>query len=235
MITLRKKIIVAIDGFSSCGKSSYAKLLARELGYLYLDSGAMYRMVALFALRSGWINEKFIHTEMLVSNLDRIQIAFKINQGENQAYLNNELVEPEIRGAEVSAVVSEVSKIPEIRKRLVHLQQSMGNEKGIVMDGRDIGTVVFPNAEIKIFMTANASVRAKRRYDELIAKGIPANLEEIAGNISERDHLDMHRGISPLVQAKDAVVLDNSDMSFADQMDWFRKLLIQKKLIQEGS
>jgi cytidylate kinase len=234
MITLQKKITVAIDGFSSCGKSSYAKLIARELAYLYLDSGAMYRVVALFAIRSGWINEKVINTDMLISNLHRIHITFLKSDDEYQACLNEEPVEQEIRGAGVSTVVSEISKIPEVRKRLVQIQQTMGKEKGIVMDGRDIGTIVFPHAEVKIFMTANLDVRAQRRFDELRQKGIPARMEEITANIRERDHQDMNRSISPLIQASDAVVLDNSAMSITDQMEWFRLLLIQKKLIREG-
>jgi cytidylate kinase len=233
MITLRKKIIVAIDGYSSCGKSSFAKLLAHELNYLYLDSGAMYRTVTLFAMRSGWINEKFINANILIANLNRMNISFNMNNGDYQTYLNDEMVENEIRGIEVSAIVSEISKIPEIRKHLVQLQQKMGKEKGIVMDGRDIGSVVFPKAEIKIFMTARASVRAQRRFDELRIKGMHANLDEIAKNIGVRDDLDVHRKISPLVQAKDAVVLDNSNMTFEEQMEWFRHLLKQKNLIRE--
>jgi CMP/dCMP kinase len=234
MLTLKKKIIVAIDGYSSCGKSSFARLLAGELKYLYLDSGAMYRAVALYTRRSGWINEKGIDTDKLITNLEGLHIAFKSSGGENQTYLNNELVENEIRGVEVSAIVSGISKIPEVRKSLVRLQQKMGSEKGIVMDGRDIGTVVFPDAEIKIFMTADATVRAQRRFDELRMKGINASLEEITRNISERDYQDVHRAISPLAQAEDAVVLDNSKMNFDDQMEWFNQLLRQKDLILEA-
>jgi CMP/dCMP kinase len=233
MLILKKKIIIAIDGYSSCGKSSFARLLAAELNYLYLDSGAMYRAVALYAWRSGWINEKGIDTDKLIADLDRLHIAFKSSGGENQTYLNNELVENEIRGVEVSTIVSEISKIPEVRKSLVQLQQKMGNERGIVMDGRDIGTVVFPDAEIKIFMTADATARAQRRFDELRTKGITASLEEITRNISERDYQDVHRTISPLTMAEDAVVLDNSKMNFDDQMEWFKQLLEQKNLIRE--
>jgi cytidylate kinase len=233
MITLRKKIIVAVDGYSSCGKSSFAKLIARVLDYLYLDSGAMYRAVTLYALRHGWINDKIINANMLIANLKHVTISFKINKGENQTYLNDEQVEQDIRGVEVSSVVSEISKIPEVRKHLVQLQQKIGKNKGIVMDGRDIGTVVFPAAEVKIFMTANAAVRAKRRYDELKAKGLGASIDEIAKNIGERDYQDIHRKVSPLVQAKDAVVLDNSTMTFEDQMTWFRQLLKQRNLIPE--
>ncbi len=233
MIKLRNKIIIAIDGYSSCGKSSFAKRIARELNYLYLDSGAMYRMVALYALQSGYVNENYLHKEQLLKQLDRIHISFKIVHGENLAFLNNINVEKEIRGVEVSSVVSQISKIPEVRKRLVKLQQELGKEKGIVMDGRDIGTVVFPKAEIKIFMTAEPAIRAKRRFDELNMKGIPASMEEIERNINDRDYQDMNRGISPLTKATDAVLLDNSYMNFEDQMKWFHELLHRKKLIAE--
>jgi CMP/dCMP kinase len=234
MIILRKKIIIAIDGYSSCGKSSFAKRIARELNYLYLDSGAMYRSVALYALRAGWVNDRKVNVTQLIANLQNIQITFMNQGGENLTFLNNENVEKEIRGVEVSDFVSEVSKIPEVRNRLVNLQREMGKGKGIVMDGRDIGTVVFSNAEIKLFMTADADVRARRRFDELQMKGISASLEEIIKNISERDYQDINRGISPLTKASDAILLDNSYMSFEEQMEWFKKLLQVKNLIQEG-
>jgi CMP/dCMP kinase len=233
MIHLRRNIIIAIDGYSSCGKSSFAKRIARELGYLYLDSGAMYRSVALFALRAGWISNKKVDTKLLVDNLHNIQISFRNLEGENITFLNGENVEYEIRGAEVSANVSEISKIPEVRRRLVLLQQNLGQYKGIVMDGRDIGTVVFPSAEIKLFMTADPAVRAKRRFDELNMKGISASLDEIAQNIRERDYQDINRGISPLTKASDAILLDNSYMTFEEQMDWFEQVLRKKDLLEE--
>lgn len=231
MILLKEKIIVAIDGYSSCGKSSYAKLIARELNYLYLDSGAMYRAVALYGIRKQWIRDNMISEKELANDLDNIRISFANVTGDHITYLNDENVEHFIRGAEVSSVVSAVSKIPSVRKHLVMIQQEMGINKGIVMDGRDIGTVVFPQAEIKIFMKADVKVRAKRRYDELIEKGIEADLEAIRKNIEERDHLDTHRSVSPLRQADDALVLDNSNMTFTDQMDWFNSILLEKNLI----
>lgn len=233
MIRLRKKIIIAIDGYSSCGKSSYAKLIAHELEYLYLDSGAMYRAVALFGLRKELIRGNEILESDLINSLSNIRIRFANETGGNTTYLNNENIERQIRGAEVSSIVSSVSKISAIRKHLVILQQQMGKDKGIVMDGRDIGTVVFPDAEIKIFMRANPEVRAKRRYDELKEKGMEANLEEIKNNIEERDYLDIHRNISPLRQADDALTLDNSNMTFTEQMDWFKSILIERDLIED--
>jgi cytidylate kinase len=231
MIRLKKKIIVAIDGYSSCGKSSFAKLIARNLGYLYLDSGAMYRAVALHALHNNAINDQKVIKSHLLKILGDIRISFRIVENENHTFLNGEDVEKKIRGVEVSSVVSFISKIPEIRQRLVRLQQQMGRERGIVMDGRDIGTIVFPDAEIKIFMTARIEVRARRRYDELKTKRIEAGMEEIKNNITDRDHQDMHRKVSPLRQAEDAVVLDNSDMTFDEQMEWFLELLRKRSLL----
>ncbi len=231
MIALQKKIIVAVDGFSSCGKSSYSKLIAKELQYVYLDSGAMYRAVALYALRKGWVHADTVLAEVIVLHLQDIEISFRLMDGENTTFLNGENIENEIRGVGVSSVVSKVSKIPEVRSYLVALQQKMGKVKGIVMDGRDIGTVVFPEAELKIYMQADAAVRAKRRYDELQAKGMPASLEEITQNINDRDHLDINRSVSPLVKADDALVLDNSYMTFEEQMGWFRNVLKVKGLL----
>jgi cytidylate kinase len=233
MTKLPKKIIVAVDGYSSCGKSSFAKLIAKDLKYLYLDSGAMYRSIALHSLRSKLIEEFKIDIPGLVKSLPKINISFKNENGENQTFLNGENIEREIRGVQVSSVVSEISKIPEVRCHLVSLQQEMGKNKGIVMDGRDIGTVVFPDAEIKIFMKAKTKVRAQRRYDELQQKGIPASFEEITKNINERDYLDINRQISPLTQARDAIVLDNSYMSFEEQMIWFHQLLIKKGFMKK--
>jgi CMP/dCMP kinase len=233
MISLLKKIIVAVDGYSSCGKSSFAKLIARYLSYLYIDSGAMYRAVALYALRNRLIKNNEIDTISLVGHLPDILISFKTLNDENTTHLNDENIEKEIRGAEVSSVVSPVSKIPEVRHYLVKLQQSYGQQKGIVMDGRDIGTVVFPDAEIKIFMKADPSIRAMRRYDELKMKGIDADLDKITANIMDRDFQDTNRKISPLAQAADAELLDNSHMTFDDQMVWFTSLLIRKGFLQK--
>ncbi|MBN1599886.1 MAG: (d)CMP kinase [Bacteroidales bacterium] len=231
MYKLTRKIIVAVDGFSSCGKSSFAKLIAEALDYLYLDSGAMYRAVALFTIRNNMVKDESIDTDKLVKKLSGISINFKKEHKQLITLLNDMNVEKEIRGATVAGIVSQVSKIPEVRGFLVEKQREMGINKGIVMDGRDIGTVVFPNADVKIFMKADVSVRAKRRYDELIEKGIEANFQEIKANIEERDFLDLNREISPLRQAPDAYVLDNSTMTFDDQMEWFEDILKEKLLL----
>lgn len=232
MKQLKEKIIIAIDGYSSCGKSSFAKLIADDLGYLYIDSGAMYRAVTLFALRQKLISEDIVNAERLIRNLHQINISFVTNKEENYTILNDENIENKIRNIEVSSVVSEISKIPEVRERLVQIQREIGKEKGIVMDGRDIGTVVFPEAEMKIFMTADIRIRAKRRYDELKAKGIPESLEEIESNIKDRDYKDMNREISPLRKAEDALVLDNSNMTIEEQMLWIKKELSTKGLLK---
>jgi len=231
MILLKKKIIIAIDGYSSCGKSSFAKLIASDLDYIHLDSGAMYRAVALFAFRKGLTEEKQFNEAEFKNSLSDINISFKNTHGENHTFLNDEDVEKEIREVEVSAAASTISKIREVREHLVRMQQEMGKYKEIVMDGRDIGTVVFPDAEVKIFMTADMNIRAKRRYEELKAKGISGSFEEISENIELRDNQDTQREISPLRQAEDAVVLDNSSMSFDEQMVWFRHLLEKKNLL----
>ncbi len=233
MISLKKKIIVAIDGYSSCGKSSFAKLIAYDLGYLYLDSGSMYRAVALFALNKGYIEKKQINQAELIKSLPEIHISFNHKKGDNHILLNDKNIESEIRSVEVSSMASTISKIAEVRSLLVRMQQDMGKEKGMVMDGRDIGTVVFPNAEIKIFMTADMNVRAKRRYDELISKGIPVSFEEVLEDIKTRDNQDKNREISPLRQAEDATLLDNSYMTFDDQMNWFHQLLTDRKLLAQ--
>ena len=232
MIQLKEKIIIAIDGYSSCGKSSFAKLIAGELGYLYIDSGAMYRAVALFALQNELFSEEIIVKERLIKILNEINISFTTNEKGNYTMLNDINVESEIRNIEVSSVVSEISKIPEVRERLVQIQRKTGEKREVVMDGRDIGTVVFPNAEMKIFMTADINIRAKRRFDELKTKGIPASIEEIESNIRDRDHKDMNREISPLRKAKDALVLDNSNITFDEQMYWFREELANKDLLK---
>ena len=235
MISLKHKIVVTIDGYSSCGKSSFAKLIAVELNYVYVDSGAMYRAVALYAIRKELVNENKINIDKLSAHLPEIQIRFITHKAENYTFLNSENVEKEIRTIEVSSVASEISKIAQIREHLVQMQQYMGKKKGIVMDGRDIGTVVFPKAEVKIFMKADITVCAKRRYTELKVKGIHASLDEISRNIKERDEQDSNREISPLRQAEDAVVLDNSHMTFDEQMIWFRQLLFQKNLLAPTS
>lgn len=222
-----KKIIIAIDGYSSCGKSTMAKDLARRLGYVYVDTGAMYRCVALYAMRHSMIGQEGVDEVALKKAMPDIEITFKFNQttGRPDAYLCGELVEHEIRSLEVSQNVSKVAAIDFVRSALVTQQQKMGEAKGIVMDGRDIGTTVFPNAEVKIFVTASASVRAKRRYDELKAKGMAADYEEILKNVEERDYIDTHRKVSPLRKADDAIVLDNSRMTIDQQNEWLKNIL----------
>lgn len=218
-----KKITIAIDGFSSCGKSTMAKDLAKRIGYIYVDTGAMYRSVTLFALRNGLFNEDdSINVDELEKRMDEINISFKLNEetGKPDTYLNGELVEKEIRSMEVSNRVSPIAAIPFVRTAMVAQQQKMGKEKGIVMDGRDIGTVVFPDAELKVFVTASAEVRAQRRFDELKGKGMEADFDEILKNVQERDYVDSHREVSPLKQADDAIVLDNSYMTIDEQNKW---------------
>ncbi|PJE98836.1 (d)CMP kinase [Prevotella intermedia] len=218
-----KKITIAIDGFSSCGKSTMAKDLARELGYVYVDTGAMYRCVTLYALRHGLFRaDGTINLPQLEAEIPNINISFKLNKetGRPDTYLNNENVESEIRTMEVSSRVSPIAAVPFVRAALVAQQQKMGEDKGIVMDGRDVGTVVFPNAELKIFVTASAEVRAQRRYDELKAKGMEADFEEILENVKQRDYIDSHREVSPMRKADDAIELDNSYISIAEQKQW---------------
>ena len=217
-----KKIVIAIDGFSSCGKSTFAKAIAARLGYIFIDTGAMYRAVTLYALEQGAIRSGIVHEEEVVRLLGDISISFRFNpeRGASDIYVNGDYVEGKIRTIEVSNCVSAVSAIAEVRHKLVAMQQEMGRRRGVVMAGRDIGTVVFPDAELKIFMTADPHVRARRRYDELTAKGDNVSLEEIEQNVRDRDYQDMHRAISPLKQADDAIVLDNSAMSVDEQMEW---------------
>lgn len=218
-----RKITIAIDGYSSCGKSTMAKDLAREIGYIYVDTGAMYRSVTLFAMRNSLFDEDgSIKTDELKDRMNEINISFKLNSetGRPDTYLNGELVEKEIRTMEVSANVSKIAALPFVREALVAQQQAMGKEKGIIMDGRDIGTVVFPDAELKIFVTASAEVRAQRRYDELKAKGMPADFDDILKNVKERDYIDSHRETSPLRMADDALELDNSHMTIEEQKAW---------------
>ena len=218
-----KKIIIAIDGFSSCGKSTMAKDLAHELGYIYVDTGAMYRCVALYALQHKlFLKDGKINIPELEAAMPNINISFKLNKetGRPDTYLNNENVENKIRTMEVSSHVSSIAAIPFVREALVAQQQKMGKDKGIVMDGRDIGTVVFPNAELKIFVTASPEVRAQRRYDELMEKGMEADYNEILENVKQRDYIDSHRDVSPLRKADDAIELDNSNISIEEQKQW---------------
>ncbi|MBR1399994.1 MAG: (d)CMP kinase [Prevotella sp.] len=227
-----KKITIAIDGFSSCGKSTMAKDLARKVGYIYVDTGAMYRSVTLFALRNGLFREdESINEEELKARMSEIKISFKLNKdtGKPDTYLNDELVEQDIRTMEVSNRVSPIAALPFVREEMVAQQQRMGREKGIVMDGRDIGTVVFPNAELKIFVTASAEVRAQRRYDELKGKGLEANYEEILRNVEERDYIDSHREVSPLRKADDALELDNSNMTIDEQNAWLMERFLEAR------
>lgn len=218
-----KKIIIAIDGFSSCGKSTMAKDLAREVGYIYVDTGAMYRAVTLFAMRNDVFDaNENIDEARLKALLPDVKLTFQLNNETKlpEVCLNGECVERDIRTLEVSQHVSPIAALPFVREKLVEQQQAMGKEKGIVMDGRDIGTVVFPNAELKIFVTASAEIRAQRRFKELEAKGMPADFDEILQNVEQRDYIDTHRETSPLRQADDALVLDNSHLTIADQKVW---------------
>lgn len=218
-----KKITIAIDGHSSCGKSTMAKELARQLGYVYVDTGAMYRTVTLFAMRHNlFLADGEVDTDALRKCMPEIEVSFKFNEetGRPDAYLNGECVEKVIRSIEVSNHVSKVAAIPFVREAMVDQQRRMGAEKGIVMDGRDIGTTVFPDAELKIFVTASSKVRAQRRYDELKEKGMPADFDEILKNVEERDYIDSHREVSPLRQAPDALLLDNSEMTIPEQNAW---------------
>ncbi len=218
-----KKITIAIDGHSSCGKSTMAKELARKLGYIYVDTGAMYRTVTLYAMHNNLFDSQGeVLTDELQKQMGNIKVSFCINKetGRPDACLNDECVENIIRSIEVSNHVSKIAAIPFVREALVDQQRRMGAEKGIVMDGRDIGTTVFPDAELKIFVTASAKVRAQRRYDELQQKGMPADFDEILKNVEERDYIDSHREVSPLRQAEDAILLDNSDMTIPQQNEW---------------
>ena len=218
-----KKITIAIDGHSSCGKSTMAKDLAKRIGYIYVDTGAMYRSVTLYALRNRLFNANgTIKEEELKAQMGNIKISFKLNKatGRPDTYLNGENVENQIRTMEVSSHVSVIAALPFVRAALVEQQQQMGAEKGIVMDGRDIGTVVFPHAELKVFVTASPEVRAQRRYDELKAKGMEANFDDILKNVQERDYIDSHRATSPLRKAEGAIELDNSNITIEQQQQW---------------
>ena len=225
MSDTKRKIIIAVDGFSSCGKSTFAKAIAARLGYIFIDTGAMYRAVTLYALEHGAIRSGIVDEEAVAGLLDEVAITFRFNpsRGASDIYVNGDLVEGKIRTIEVSNCVSQVSAIPDVRRKLVAMQQEMGRRRGVVMDGRDIGTVVFPDADLKLFMTADPAVRARPRYDELTAKGQQVTLDEIERNVRERDAADMSRAISPLRQADDAIVLDNSRMTVDEQMEWFMR------------
>ena len=220
-----KKITIAIDGYSSCGKSTMAKDLAREIGYIYIDSGAMYRAVTLYCLDNGIFTEASIDVERLKTEILNLSISFQLNPETQRPItcLNGVNVEDRIRTMEVSSHVSPIAALGFVREALVKQQQEMGKAKGIVMDGRDIGTVVFPDAELKIFVTASAEIRAQRRYDELRAKGQEASYEEILANVKERDHIDMNREVSPLRQATDAILLDNSQLTIEEQKLWLQE------------
>ena len=225
------KITIAIDGFSSTGKSTLAKQLAAALGYVYVDSGAMYRAVALFAMQNGYIDQDFLDKETLIASLPFIHLQFKFNpdMGFAEMYLNETNVEQEIRTIQVSNFVSKVAEISEVRAKLVEQQQQMGKDKGVVMDGRDIATVVFPDAELKIFMTASAQTRAQRRFEELCQKGDVVSFEEVLKNVVERDYIDTHRADSPLAKANNAIEIDNSHLSREEQFEKVLALVSQLK------
>lgn len=230
-----KKIVIAIDGYSSCGKSTMAKNLARRLGYVYVDTGAMYRAVTLYALRHQLFKaDGEVDAASLQRAMPDIRISFQFNAqtGKPDTYLNDELVEQEIRTMQVSEKVSKIAALPFVRTALVAQQQRMGVDKGIVMDGRDIGTVVFPHAELKVFVTASAEVRAQRRYDELQLKGMPARYDDILKNVQERDYIDSHREVSPLRKAEDAIELDNSNLTIDEQQEWLLRQV--DKVLQQG-
>ena len=224
---MRKKLIIAIDGYSSCGKSTFARSIAKKLNYIFLDSGAMYRAVTLYSMRRGFIGKNGLNTDAVISELNDINISFIFNSvtNEYETFLNSENVEAEIRTLEVTSYVSKISQIAEVRSRMVELQRQIGVSKGVVMDGRDIGTVVFPDADIKIFMTASADIRTQRRFDELKEKGIVSDFEELRNSIVARDIADENRDISPLRRADDAIVLDNSKMTVEEQMIWVKQII----------
>lgn len=229
------RIIVAIDGYSSCGKSTLARALAARLGYAYVDSGAMYRCVALYALQQGAIKDKQFVPESIIRLLPEVHISFKFNSHTkaSDTYLNDVNVERQIRSLEVAEIVSKVSAIKEVRKHMVALQRKLGKKKGIVMDGRDIGSNVFPKAELKIFMTADTDVRVQRRLDELHSKGMHVTAAEVKENLLQRDHEDTHRKENPLIKAEDAVELDNSDLNKEEQLDYVAKLISDLALTRD--
>ncbi|MBD0832805.1 (d)CMP kinase [Aestuariibaculum sediminum] len=227
---MTNKITIAIDGFSSTGKSTVAKQLAKHLGYVYVDTGAMYRAVTYFAMEQGFVSSEIFNKSDLIAKLPEINISFKFNQqlGFAEVYLNNENIEKAIRSLDVSNLVSKVAAVSEVRKKLVEQQQKLGKDKGVVMDGRDIGTVVFPDAELKLFMTASAETRAERRFKELIGRGDNVSYQAVLKNVQERDYIDTHREDSPLVKAHDAIEIDNSNMSLEEQFQVILKLVNNK-------
>ncbi len=220
---MRTKITIAIDGYSACGKSTLAKSLAKALDYSFIDSGAMYRGAALFFQRLGYVSEKHIERKAIEYTIKDLELSFKIDNAKNCLYLRNENIEDEIRQAHVANIVSKVATIKAVRIALVKQQQKMGENGGIVMDGRDIGSVVFPNAQLKLFVTASLEIRAQRRFTELQEKGIPQSLDEVMSNLTKRDHVDSTREESPLIQVKDALVLDNSSLTKKEQLEWVLK------------
>jgi len=228
---MEKRLIIAIDGYSSCGKSTFARMIAKELSYIYIDSGAMYRAVTLFCMKRNYINNHGINIPAILSELKDIHVDFVFSPDidEYETILNSENVEKEIRSMEVTAHVSRISQIAEVRTRMVELQRQIGILKGIVMDGRDIGTVVFPDADIKIFMTASIDIRAGRRYNQLLEKDVNIEFEEIKRTIIARDIADENRDISPLRRADDAIILDNSRMTVDEQMLWIKNIIARKK------
>ena len=226
-----KKITIAIDGHSSCGKSTMAKALARRIGYVYVDTGAMYRAVTLYALRHGMIDaEGRVDEQTLEASMDQVKVSFTLNAETRipETCLNGENVEHDIRGMEVSAHVSAIAALPFVRRVMEAQQKAMGRDKGIVMDGRDVGTVLFPDAELKIFVTATAEVRARRRYNELKAKGMDADYDEILKNVQQRDYIDSHREVSPLRKADDALELDNSNITLQQQDEWLMQRYLER-------
>ncbi len=228
---MEKKLIIAIDGYASCGKSTFARLIATDLNYIYIDSGAMYRAVTLYCMRRNYISITGVNTSSIIGELKDINIDFSYNAviNEYETFLNSENVENEIRSMAVTSHVSRISQIPEVRSRMVELQREIGASKGIVMDGRDIGTVVFPDADIKIFMTASVEIRSKRRFNELTNKGVNIAFEEIKRTIIARDIADENRDISPLRRADDAIILDNSRMTVDEQMVWIKEIIQRKR------
>jgi CMP/dCMP kinase len=231
MINMDKRLIIAIDGYSSCGKSTFARLIAKELSYIFIDSGAMYRAVTLYCMRKNYISIASLNTSGIISELKDIHIDFVYNPdiNEYETFLNSENVEKQIRSMEVTGYVSRISQIHEVRARMVELQRQIGVSKGIVMDGRDIGTVVFPDADLKIFMTASVDIRAKRRHNELKSRGVNIDFEEIKRTIIARDIADENRDISPLRRADDAIILDNSKMTVDEQMTWIKAIIDRKR------
>lgn len=223
---MTKQLIIAIDGYSACGKSTIAKDLATVLNYVFIDSGAMYRGVTLFAIRKGLIQNDTVQTEELIKLLNEINLIFKKSKsGKDQLFLNNENVEEEIRQPEIAAQVSKIATIKEVREKLVHLQRKMGKGGGVVMDGRDIGSVVFPHADVKLFVTADATIRAKRRLKEMESKGIETTLNDVMQNLVERDEMDKSRKESPLIQTEDAILLDTTDFTREEQLKYVLEII----------